>query len=75
MKMIMTNLQFIKTKITVITMKRKLSRSEDLKLMIIENFIEWYTSSDKEREEIKECAFDYVDECHYNELEELIKLN
>jgi hypothetical protein len=56
-------------------MKRKLTRAEDLKLMIIENFIEWYTSSDKEREEIKECAFDYVDECHYNELEELIKLN
>lgn len=59
-------------------MKRKLTKSEDLKLMIIENFIEWYTSSDKEREEMKECAFDYVDECHYDELEqfeELIKLN
>jgi hypothetical protein len=52
--------------------QRKLTKSEDLKLMIIENFIEWYTTDDKERETMKECAFDYVDECHYNELEELI---
>ena len=59
-------------------MKRKLTQSEDLRLMIIENFIEWYTSSDKEREAMKICAFDYIDECHYDELEqfeELIKLN
>lgn len=33
-------------------MKRKLTKSEDLKLMIIENFIEWYTSSDNELEEL-----------------------
>ena len=48
------------------------------KVRIIENFIELYTSSDKEREAMKICAFDYVDECHYDELEqfeELIKLN
>ena len=56
-------------------MKRKLTQSEDLRLMIIENFIEWYTSSDKEREAMKICAFDYIIECHYDELEELIKLN
>ena len=58
-----------------LTKKRKLTKSEDLRLMIIENFIEWYTSSDKEREAMKICAFDYIDECHYDELEELIKLN
>ena len=52
------------------TMKKQLTKSEDLKLIIIENFIEWHTSSDKLREEMKECAFDYIDECHYNELEE-----
>ena len=52
-------------------MKRKLTKSEDLKLMIIENFIEWYTSSDKEREAMKECAYDYVIEDHCNEFEEL----
>ena len=55
-------------------MKRKLTESEDLKLMIIENFIEWYTSSDKEREAMKECAFDYIDECHYDELEQFEEL-
>jgi len=46
-------------------MPRKLTASEELKLIIIENFIDYYTSNDKEREEIKECAFDYVAEDHY----------
>lgn len=54
------------------TMKRKLTKAEELKLIIIENFIEYYTSSDKERKAIKECAYDYVIEDHCNELEELI---
>jgi spore maturation protein CgeB len=53
-------------------MKRKLTKAEELKLIIIENFIEYYTSSDKERMAIKECAYDYVIEDHCNELEELI---
>ena len=51
-------------------MPRKLTASEELKLIIIENFIDYYTSNDKEREEIKECAFDYVAEDHCNELED-----
>jgi spore maturation protein CgeB len=53
-------------------MKRKLTKAEELKLIIIENFIDYYTSDDKEREAIKECAYDYVIEDHCNELEELI---
>ena len=53
-------------------MKRKLTKAEELKLIIIENFIEYYTSSDEERKAIKECAYDYVIEDHCNELEELI---
>lgn len=54
------------------TMKRKLTKAEELKLIIIENFIEYYTSDDEERKAIKECAYDYVIEDHCNELEELI---
>ena len=54
------------------TMKRKLTKAEELKLIIIENFIEYYTRSDTERKAIKECAYDYVVEDHCNELEELI---
>ena len=52
--------------------KRKLTKAEELKLIIIENFIEYYTSDDEERKAIKECAYDYVIEDHCNELEELI---
>lgn len=55
-------------------MKTKLTNSEDLKLTIIENFIDWYTSNDNERETMKECALDYIKECHYNELEQFEKL-
>jgi hypothetical protein len=53
-------------------MTRKLTKSEDLKLMIIENFIIWYTSDDNKREEMMKSAFDYVSEDHVNELEELL---
>jgi hypothetical protein len=53
-------------------MIRKLTKSEDLKLMIIENFIIWYSSDEKKREEMLESAFDYVSEDHVNELEELL---
>ena len=56
-------------------MKKNLTKSEELKLIIIENFIDYYTSNEKERDEMKECAIDYVIDDHCNELEELIKLN
>jgi hypothetical protein len=51
---------------------KKLSRAEEIKLMIIENYIDWYTSDDKERELLKEDAFNYVIEDHCNELSELL---
>ena len=54
--------------------KRKLTNSEELKLIIIENFIDYYTSSEKEREEMKECAIDYVIDDHCNELEQFEEL-
>jgi hypothetical protein len=50
----------------------KLSPAEELKLTIIENFINWYTSNDKERDAMKESAFTYVVEDHVNELSDLL---
>jgi spore maturation protein CgeB len=52
--------------------KRTLTKAEELKLIIIENFIDFYTSDDNEREAIKECAYDYVIEDHCNELEDYV---
>jgi spore maturation protein CgeB len=53
---------------------KKLTKIEDLKLIIIENFIDYYTSSEKEREAMKECAYDYVVDDHCNELEQFEEL-
>lgn len=53
---------------------KKLTKTEDLKLIIIENFIDYYTSNDKERELMKECAYNYVIDDHINELEQFEKL-
>jgi hypothetical protein len=53
-------------------MKRELTKSEEIKLMIIENFILWYTTDDKERIQMVECAYDYVVDDHVNELEDII---
>jgi hypothetical protein len=50
----------------------KLSLAEEKKLMIIENFIDYYTSDDKQREDLKELAFNYVIEDHVNELDDLL---
>jgi hypothetical protein len=50
----------------------KLSLAEERKLIIIENFIDYYTSNDKEREHLKEIAFNYVIEDHVNELDDLL---
>ena len=50
----------------------KLSLAEERKLIIIENFIDYYTSDDKQREDLKELAFNYVIEDHINELDGLL---
>lgn len=54
-------------------MKNDLNKSEEIKLIIIENFIDWFTSYDDERQELKRLALDYVSESHINELEDYIK--
>jgi hypothetical protein len=53
----------------------KLSLAEERKLIIIENFIDYYTSNDKERDQLKELAFTYVIEDHLNELTDLLSNN
>lgn len=50
----------------------KLSPAEELKLLIIENYIDWCTDDDKQREALKENAFTYVIEDHVNELSNLL---
>lgn len=51
---------------------QQLSPAEEMKLMIIENYIDWYTSDEEERELMKEGAVSYVLEDHCNELSELL---
>lgn len=36
--------------------------------MIIENYIEWYTTDDRERESLKQGAYQYVKEDHIDEI-------
>jgi len=42
--------------------------NKEKKLMIIENYIEWYTTDDQEREQMKEGASLYVKEDHVDEI-------
>ena len=42
--------------------------NKEKKLMIIENYIEWYTTDDLEREQMKEGASLYVKEDHVDEI-------
>ena len=53
-------------------MYEKISKAEELKLIIIENYIDWFTSDNRERDSMKESAFVYVMEDHVNELEEFV---
>lgn len=45
-----------------------MTKTLDIKLMIIENFIDYFTSDDIERETLKEIASSYVDEDHIDEI-------
>ncbi len=46
----------------------KLPKTKEIKLMIIENFIEYYTTNDDEREAMKAEARTYVEEDHVDEI-------
>jgi hypothetical protein len=45
-----------------------MSKSKEIKLMIIENFIDYYTTNDEERDAMKSEARTYVDEDHVDEI-------
>lgn len=49
--------------------RMRLSHTQDIKLMIIQNFIDYYTSDEKERESMYEVAFEYVKDDHVDEIE------
>jgi hypothetical protein len=40
----------------------------EIKQMIIENFIDWYTGNDEERTRMKDALQSYLDEDHVDEL-------
>jgi hypothetical protein len=42
--------------------------TKEVKLMIIENFIDHYTTNESERLMLKECAFEYVEEDWVDEI-------
>lgn len=46
----------------------KLTKTQEIKLMIIENFIEYYTTNDDERDAMKMEAHTYVEEDHVDEI-------
>lgn len=43
-------------------------KRDDVKLMIIENFIDYFTSDELERESMKVSAAQYVEEDHVDEI-------
>ena len=45
-------------------------KNYETKLMIINNFIDWFTSDEEQREIIKNEAENYVNEDHVNEIEQ-----
>ena len=47
----------------------------ELKLMIIDNFIEWWTSDESERERMQNSARLYVQEDHCDEIKSLSAIN
>ena len=53
-------------------MQKELTNAEETKLIIIENFIEWFSSDENERNEMKALALTYVQEDHVNELEDIL---
>ena len=54
--------------------RRQLPHTIDVKLIIIENFIDHYTSDESLREEMKEVAWHYVQEDHVDEISETFNI-
>lgn len=55
---------------------KQLTQTQQIKLMIIENYIDHYTSDDSEREGMKENALMYVEEDFNDEVQDYkISLN
>lgn len=48
--------------------------TKDVKRMIIENFIDWFTRNEEEREQMKTDAMVYVDEDHVDEIAQAYNL-
>jgi len=46
----------------------KLSKTEEIKFMIIENYIDWFTSNEEERDNLKNEALNYVIEDWVDEI-------
>lgn len=46
--------------------------TKEIKLMIIENFIDWYTTDEHEQIRMKEAAIQYVDGDHVDEIKQLL---
>jgi hypothetical protein len=49
-------------------MENKLTQAQEIKLMIIENYIDHYTINDSERKKMYNDAYQYVLEDHIDEL-------
>jgi hypothetical protein len=47
-----------------------MTSTTETKLRIIENFIDYYTSSDEERARLKDIAADYVEADHVDEIDD-----
>ena len=47
--------------------------TKETKLMIIENYIDWFTTNEAERKELKKNAVGYVNEDHVDEIDGLIQ--
>ena len=45
-----------------------MTKTEEIKLMIIENFIDYFTTNEDERQVMKDTAYSYVVEDHVDEI-------
>ena len=52
-----------------------MSTTKETKLIIIENFIDYFTSSDEERVRLKDVAADYLEDDHVDEIADHIASN
>ena len=52
----------------VLANRLKMEKTKEIKLMIIENYIDWLTTDEDEREEMKDNAKLYVDEDWVDEI-------